>query len=185
MENSIFLKEYHREEDNSLSINKKLGLHIKPSKITGRKQSIKGFFLTSQDDTGKIGYSDPEGYLELDDIYDCAIKNPKEGDSLIFTKGKWRIQNEIKTYKINDIINESRSIIHIELLHLEPSASQEFNLKGEINRLPQISVSSYDGEGIPLVYITKSNYNIGEVTIKIHNIGSRTLTQSLKLLFIK
>lgn len=171
MNDSLFIKEYHGESDNYSSNIMKKGLHIKPSKVTGRNESIKGFFLTSQNDSGKIIFSDPEGFLNFNELGDVSILKPQNGDSLSFINGEWK-NIPLIVYSLHD-------------LDISPLVRKTITINNSENNITtpfHISIYKYEGEGIPYVYISK--WNEEETDIVICNLCSQnSLKGEIELLF--
>lgn len=175
MSESIYIKEYHNEEDNSNISNVNKGFYIKPSKVTGR-DSIKGFLLTSQDNNGKVVFTDPDGFLEMDDLVDVDLEyNPSEGDFLVFHNGKWtnsslkkakEREQDLKVYTISfnrTLIDTREGILNITNLDLPPQSKQSINIKSKINGIPILSIINYEGNAIPVVFTSTTSEGINIV----------------------
>lgn len=68
------------------------GFFINPSNVLGRS-SITGHILNSVNQFGKLQFSDPVGYLSLNDLSDVIITNPQLNQYLTYNGTDWTNQN--------------------------------------------------------------------------------------------
>lgn len=65
------------------------GLFISPSTVTGRLADITGFLVTSENEYGKVVFSDPDGFLSLNQLSDVTLTTPAEFDVLYYDGDEW------------------------------------------------------------------------------------------------
>lgn len=65
------------------------GLFIVPSTVAGRAADVTGFLCTSANEYGKLEFSDPDGFLSLNELSDVTITTATTNDILSYNGTVW------------------------------------------------------------------------------------------------
>lgn len=85
----ILINESNNSDTNADSQTPGSGLFIKPSTVIGRSANVTGFLVTSSNETGKLEFSDPDGFLALGDLSDVTLTSPVENNLLSYDGTEW------------------------------------------------------------------------------------------------
>lgn len=78
------------------------GLFIAPSTVAGRLADVSGFLVTSENEYGKLEFSDPDGFLSLDQLSDVTITAVATNDLLAYNGTLW--------VNVQDIVVDSATV---------------------------------------------------------------------------
>jgi len=86
---SLQIDENNGAETNANAETPASGLFIVPSTVAGRAADVTGFLVTSENEYGKLQFSDPDGFLSLTELSDVTITTPAANESLVYNGTTW------------------------------------------------------------------------------------------------
>jgi len=86
---SISIDEENNAGTNATSETPLSGLFINPSVVGGRPADISGFLVTSENEYGKLEFSNPDGFLSLDELSDVTITAAATNNLLSYNGTVW------------------------------------------------------------------------------------------------
>jgi hypothetical protein len=86
---SILIDEANNAETTANAETPSSGLFLTPSTVAGRAADVTGFLVVAATEEGKLEFSDPDGFLSLDDLSDVTITDADENDLLYFDGTVW------------------------------------------------------------------------------------------------
>lgn len=86
---SLKINENNGAETNATTETPSSGLFITPSEITTRAADVTGFFVTSENEYGKLGFTDPDGLVSLAELSDVTLTTPAANEVLQYDGAEW------------------------------------------------------------------------------------------------
>ena len=87
--NDVSVDEANNAGTNATSETPGTGLFLYPSTVAGRAADVSGFLVTSTNEYGKLQFSDPDGFLSLNDLSDVTITTPVVNQVLVYNGTLW------------------------------------------------------------------------------------------------
>lgn len=178
-----------------------MGFFMKPSDVTGRTANVTGFLVTSSNESGKLEFSDPDGFLALGDLSDVTLTAPVANNLLSFDGTEWVNTGDITpdsvTFATKATVTQETSIttgvtadgsagiITTFLPATAADASDTFTVSNASVTTTSVVVaviSDYTGASLPTVRV--GNVAAGSFDIVVQNTGAAALDQPLEISFI-
>jgi len=178
------------------------GLFIVPSTVAGRAADVTGFLCTSANEYGKLEFSDPDGFLSLNELSDVTITTATTNDILSYNGTVWVNQTTatltaltLPTSAVTQLtspttavtLDSAAGMITTVAGTLAADAIEAFTLtNSSILATSKViaTINEYAGQAgsIPHVYI--SNIAAGSCTVNVANVGSAAFDALVEIAFM-
>lgn len=193
---SLMVDESNNDMDDATIETPQSGLFISPSVIAGR-DPVTGFLVTAENTYGKLEFSDPTGFLSLDQLSDVVITSEATNNVLTYNGTNWvnvdditldsmtlTKVNEAQATNINTAVTitggSNAGIITTQVATTAVNGSDTFtvnNANVAATSIVQVGLTSYAGAGIP--YVTADNIGAGSFDVIIYNADSAAALDAL------
>lgn len=187
---SLVVDESNNNQDDATAETPQSGLFVTPSTVTGRTADVTGFLITAENSYGKLEFSDPDGFISLDELSDVVITAEATNNVLTYNGTNWvnvddvtldsAILTKVNVAQATNITTavtitggSNAGTITTQAASAVANASHTFrvnNANVNATSIVQIGLVNYVGAGIP--YPTVGEINTGFFDIIIYNVDS-------------
>lgn len=176
------------------------GLFIVPSTVAGRAADVTGFLCTSANEYGKLEFSDPDGFLSLNDLSDVTITSATTNDILSFNGTVWVNQTTatltaltLPTSTVTQItslttavtLNSAAGMITTVSATTAADAVESFTVNNTaVLATSKVLVSINDYTGSSVAVVSVSTIAAGSFVVNVGNAGAAALDAVLEIAFM-
>ena len=189
---SLVIAENNNAETNSTSETNASGLFVTPSTVTGRSADVTGFLVTSLNDLGKLEFSDPDGFLSLDQLSDVVITSPAANEFLIYNGTSWvnSLVSKATVTQITSIttgvtINSPAGVITTVGATTGVDATESFTVTNSSVAAASVVIASVQGYGGTQgrAIVTVDTVAAGSFVVDLTNVGTAILDGAVDIGF--
>lgn len=176
------------------------GLFIVPSTVAGRAADVTGFLCTSANEYGKLEFSDPDGFLSLNELSDVTITTATTNDILSFNGTVWVNQTtatltaltlptstvtQLTSLTTGVTLDSAAGTITTVSATTAADAVESFTVTNSAVLATSkvlISINDYTGASVPVVSV--STIAAGSFVVNVGNAGAALLDDVLQIAFM-
>jgi hypothetical protein len=176
------------------------GLFIVPSTVAGRAADVTGFLCTSANEYGKLEFSDPDGFLSLNELSDVTITTATTNDILSYDGTVWVNQTtatltaltlptstvtQLTSLTTGVTLDSAAGTITTVSATTAADAVESFTVTNSAVLATSkvlISINDYTGASVPVVSV--STIAAGSFVVNVGNAGAALLDDVLQIAFM-